>query len=143
MNQEVKLKHLEFIQNVITRMNHCSFLIKGWSITLVSALFAFAAKDVDSRFVLVAYFPAFVFWVLDGFFLDQERRYRELYNLVIQDSPEVDSLEMNTTKIKSIKGSWLGAIFSNTLLIFHGIVVLMILLVMFGFLLNPTHNPVK
>ena len=143
MNLEVKLKHLEFIQNVITRMNNCSFLIKGWSITLVSALFAFAAKDVDTRFVLVAYFPAIVFWVLDGFFLNQERRYRDLYNLVSQDSEEVPNLEMNTTEIKSIQGSWAGAAFSKTLFIFHGIVILMILIVMFGFILNPTQTPIR
>ena len=42
---ENKRKHLEFIQSVIARMNSNSFLIKGWSITLVSALFALAAKD--------------------------------------------------------------------------------------------------
>jgi hypothetical protein len=36
---ENKRKHLEFIQGVITRMNTSSFLIKGWTITLVSALF--------------------------------------------------------------------------------------------------------
>ena len=33
---ENKLKHLEFIQNIITRMNSNSFVIKGWSITLVT-----------------------------------------------------------------------------------------------------------
>ena len=40
---EKKLKHLEFIQNVILRMNNNSFLIKGWAITLISALFALAS----------------------------------------------------------------------------------------------------
>jgi hypothetical protein len=46
---ESKLKHLEFIQNVITRMNTNSFLIKVWVATLVSALFALAAKDANQR----------------------------------------------------------------------------------------------
>ncbi|MBK1829041.1 hypothetical protein [Haloferula rosea] len=130
---ETKLKHLEFIQAVISRMNNCSFLLKGWSVTLVSALFALSAKDVDIRFVLIAYFPAIVFWILDGFFLDQEKRYRQLYALVIEDSQEVPQLEMNTTKIKSIEGSWASATFTKTLLPFHGVVIGTILLVMFGF----------
>ena len=39
-----KLKHLEFVQNVITRMNTNSFLIKGWSVTLVAAIFALSAE---------------------------------------------------------------------------------------------------
>lgn len=130
---EIKLKHLDFIQAVISRMNHCSFFLKGWSVTLVSALFALSAKDVDVRFVLIAYFPAIVFWILDGFFLDQEKRYRQLYALVIKDSDEVPELEMNTTKIKSIEGSWAAATFTKTLLPFHGVVIGTILFVMFGF----------
>lgn len=133
-NSETKLKHLEFIQGVISRMNNCSFLLKGWSVTLISALFALSAKDVDVRFVLIAYFPAIVFWILDGFFLDQEKRYRQLYELVIADSPDVPELEMNTTKVAGISGSWSGALFTKTLLPFHGVVIGTILLVMFGFL---------
>ncbi|MCI5120185.1 MAG: hypothetical protein D3908_03135 [Candidatus Electrothrix sp. AUS4] len=133
---EIKLKHLEFIQAVITRMNNCSFLIKGWSVTLVSALFALSAKDVDIRFVLIAYFPAIVFWILDGFFLDQEKRYRQLYALVIKNSTEIPELEMNTTSIKDLKGSWTSAIFTKTLLPFHGVVIGTILFVMFGFLIE-------
>lgn len=141
MDKDIKLKHLDFIQAVITRMNRCSFLLKGWSVTLVSALFAFAAKDVDPRFVLVAYFPAIAFWVLDGFFLDQEKRYRKLYEMVIADDERVPELEMNTTKIEGIEGSWCGAMFSKTLRIFHGIVLAVILLVMFGFLLSQPATP--
>ena len=39
-----QLKHLEFIQNVITRMNTNSFQIKTWAVTLVSALLAIFAS---------------------------------------------------------------------------------------------------
>jgi hypothetical protein len=73
---EKKLKHLEFIQNIITRMNANSFAIKGWSVTLVSALFALAADKADMKFILVALLPVAVFWILDGFFLSQEKQYR-------------------------------------------------------------------
>lgn len=132
-DNETKLKHLEFIQSVISRMNNCSFLLKGWSVTLVSALFALSAKDADARFVLIAYFPAIVFWILDGFFLDQEKRYRQLYALVIAGSESVPELEMNTSKVPGITGSWSGAVFTKTLLPFHGVVLGTILLVMFGF----------
>ena len=34
---ENKIKHLEFIQSTITRMNQNSFQIKGWMITFVSS----------------------------------------------------------------------------------------------------------
>jgi hypothetical protein len=130
---DIKLKHLEFIQAVITRMNNCSFLLKGWSVTLISALLALSAKDTDIRFVWIAFFPAIVFWILDGFFLDQERRYRKLYAMVISDSAAVPELEMNTTKIAGIGGSWFATLFSKTLIPFHGVVLGTILLVMVGF----------
>lgn len=38
---EAKICHLEMIQNVITRMNSNSFLLKGWSITIFVGLFTF------------------------------------------------------------------------------------------------------
>ena len=40
-----KLKHLEFIQAAINRMAGNLFMLKGWSVTLIAALFALAAKD--------------------------------------------------------------------------------------------------
>jgi hypothetical protein len=52
---EKKLKHLEFIQLVITRMNVNSFLLKGWTVSLVAALFAFAAKDLNIKYIIITY----------------------------------------------------------------------------------------
>ena len=50
---EQKLKHLEFIQNVINRMNSNSFLIKGWAVTLIAAIFALAAKDSNFQYIIL------------------------------------------------------------------------------------------
>ena len=63
-----KHKHLELIQGVVNRLSTNSFLLKGWSVVLVSALFALSAADSRAAFVFLAYIPAFVFlgtgWVL-------------------------------------------------------------------------------
>lgn len=85
-----KLKHLEFIQNVITRMNTNSFQIKGWAVTIVSALLAVYAATKNNHFVLVGIFPAMIFWFLDAYYLNQERKFRGLYNDVagITDQPK-------------------------------------------------------
>jgi hypothetical protein len=72
----MKEKHLEFTQGVINRMGQNSFLIKGWTVTLVSALFALAAKDANQKFVIVAYFPTIAFWLLDSYYLYQERLFK-------------------------------------------------------------------
>ena len=45
MADERKLKHLEMIQGVINRLAANSFMLKGWSVFLISALFVLAARD--------------------------------------------------------------------------------------------------
>jgi hypothetical protein len=58
---ENKTKHMEFIQGVINRLSTNSFLLKGWSVVLVSALFALSASDSNSAFIFLAYIPAIIF----------------------------------------------------------------------------------
>ena len=77
-----KIKHLEMIQGIVNRLAQNSFQLKGWSVILVSAMFALAANNTNNIFIYLAYFPAFAFWILDGYFLWQERLYRKLYDHV-------------------------------------------------------------
>src|SRR5438093_13603250 len=95
---EDQRKHLELIQAIITRMAGNSFLIRGWVVTLVAALFALAAKDANRSFVLVAYFPCVIFWCLDAYYLGQERLFRSLYNAAAESPTQtrVPLYRMNT-----------------------------------------------
>lgn len=79
-----KLKHLELVQGVINRMANNSFMLKGWTVTLVAGVFVLAEKDTDKLYFLVAYVPILVFWGLDAYYLRQERLYRSLYDKVRQ-----------------------------------------------------------
>ena len=128
---ESKLKHLELIQGVINRMAGNSFLLKGWSVTLTSALFALAAKDANPFFVYLAYFPCATFWALDGYFLRQERLYRELYKEVAERRPNEIDFSMNAAKFEDYVEAWFSTCFSLTLRIFHGTVFGVIVLIMF------------
>ena len=79
-----KLKHLEMIQAVVARMANNSFLVAGWCVTLVAGLLALAGgKDGNVKFVYVAYLPVATFWYLNGYFLQQERIFRKIYDLYI------------------------------------------------------------
>lgn len=126
-----KQKHLEFIQQAVNRMASNLFLLKGWTVTLIAALFALAAKDSKDIYFLIAYLPAFMFWVLDGYFLSQERRFRALYDYVrTVDEVRID-YSMDTSAFKDeFRNSWLGAMFSMTLLIYYGGLVATMLIVM-------------
>lgn len=59
---------MEFIQLTITRMNVNSFLVQGWLVALVGAIFVLSQKDANTRFLWYAPFATLLFWVLDGFF---------------------------------------------------------------------------
>ena len=127
---EPKLKHLELIQGVINRMAGNSFLLKGWSVTLISALFALAAKDSNQFFIYLAYFPCLAFWGLDGYFLWQERMYRQLYKKVTEIPPESINFDMNAKNYKNEVDSWFSVCFSVTLRMFHGVIFGVIILTM-------------
>lgn len=125
-----KLKHLEFIQGVVNRLSTNSFLMKGWSIVLIAALFALSAKDASYEYLFLAYIPLSAFWGLDGYFLWKERIYRQLYNHVrLIEEDDIDFC-MDASKVSNGAGGWLDAIFSKTLRIFHGVLLLSLLVVM-------------
>tara|TARA_B110000967_G_scaffold124775_1_gene127530 strand:- start:778 stop:1182 length:405 start_codon:yes stop_codon:yes gene_type:complete len=126
---ESKLKHLEFIQQIITRMNVNSFLLRGWSVTLVSALFAFATKDTNIQYILITYISTPLFWILDGYYLSQERKFRDLFEKVsLLENNEIN-FSMKTSN--SNKNSWISSIFSKTEIIFYGTLMGITLIVMF------------
>jgi hypothetical protein len=76
-----QLKRLDHLQAIIQRLAGNSFLIKGWALTLVSAILGFAVKDSTSaRLAWLALLPALVFWGLDGYYLALEHRFRNIYN---------------------------------------------------------------
>ncbi len=128
---ENKHKHLEFIQTVINRMAGNCFLLKGWAITLVAALFALSAKDTNHNYFLIAYFPVIIFWILNGYFLSQERLFRALYNHVRKlDESKID-FSMDTKNFQTNENSWLRSIFSQTLIIFYLTLVGVMLITMY------------
>ncbi len=129
---ENKQKHLEFIQTVINRMAGNSFLLKGWAVTLIAALFALSAKDTNHTYIFIVYFPVVIFWILDGYFLSQERLFRDLYDHVRKlNEKEVDfSMDITEYKKKE-KNSWACSMFSVTLRFFYLSLVVVMLLVLY------------
>lgn len=125
-----KQSHLEMIQGIVNRLSHNSFLLKGWTVVLVSALFALAAKDKNYLFVYLAYFPSIAFWCLDGYFLWQERLFRALYDYVRgMKEKDIDySMDVKTADISGI--TWISAFLSKTLVVFHGVILVSIITVM-------------
>ena len=125
-----KIEHLKLIQEVTNRMSRNSFLLKGWSVIIVSALFALAANNANSYVVGLAYFPSIAFWILDGYFLRQERLFRALYDWVRELEEDDIDFSMSTSIVQGKVSQWAVAVFSKTLFIFHGAVLVSITIVL-------------
>ena len=124
-----KLKHLELIQHVINRLANSSFYLKGWTVIFVAAVLGFATKDSQPLYIGVAFIPTFSFWSLDGYYLNQERLFRRLYDAVrVMDNGEVD-FAMSTTSFKQ-RGDWRKAVFSSTFGVFYGAILFVVVLVL-------------
>lgn len=95
-----KIKYLEMIQSVISRMGGNSFKIKGWAITVIGALYAFWVSQDNFSILFLVLAVIFVFWLLDAYYLSLEREFRILYDKVIQKNEE-DKIDfkMDTSKI--------------------------------------------
>jgi hypothetical protein len=100
-----QIKHLEFIQGVITRMNTNSFQMKGWMVAIVSALLAIYADKQNYLYPLIAVLPAVIFWFLDAYYLWQERKFRGLYNDVAGVSKNQQTIELFAMRPDLYKGS--------------------------------------
>lgn len=97
---EDERKHLEFIEATVTRMNTNSLKMKGWAVTLVSALLGFAATTKVPVLCLVAIIPSAMFGYLDAYYLSLERSFRDLYKAAINHELSNDDLyTMDFTKI--------------------------------------------
>jgi hypothetical protein len=126
-----KQAHLEMIQGIVNRLSHNSFLLKGWTVVMVSALFALSAKDKNPLFIYLAYFPCIAFWCLDAYFLWQERSFRALYDYVRVVKERNIDYSMNVKQAKVSDITWAHAFVSRTLLMFHGVIFVSIIIVMF------------
>lgn len=117
------VRHLEMIQGVINRLGHDSFLVKGWSMTLLAAGVIFITRgEVRPDCVILAFIvPVFGFWSLDAYFLWHERLFRRLYDEVRRW--ETTDFSMDFMKHKGgrkdqLKG-FMSSLFSCTLMLFY------------------------
>lgn len=106
------------IQVVVERMGRNSFLLKGWTVTLVAALIGLSAAKSNSDFAIIAAAVSLIFGFLDAYYLAVERKYRDLYNSAIDPNGEVGEWSLTAGKVGA--GDLLSALVSPTVLPLHG-----------------------
>lgn len=127
---ETKIKHLEFIQLTINRMANNSFLLKGWTATLIGGFIALSFKEIDQRYLIISLVVLAVFWLLDGFYLSCERNFIRLYEYVRENKEGVDFF-MDANDKFGKRWDWLKCTFSKTLFLFYGGLLLVVLIIKF------------
>lgn len=125
---EKVVKHLEMIQTIINRLGNNSFLAKGGSVTiLLAAIFLVTKQDLQNpSIVLVLLLLIARFWILDGYFLWQERLLRQVFEEIRQQTDTDFNMDLGKHKNKPKCNRW-SAIFSQTLVIFYSIEILFVL----------------
>ncbi len=113
---EKKIKHLEFIQNIITRLNQNSFQIKGMSITITSAILALSLSQEMRIYSFIIFFSVALFWILDAYYLSLEKAYRSFYSKVAQKSEEEIDFQLKLDKnMMKGKSSWYYTLLNNSI----------------------------
>ena len=136
-----KIHHLEMIEQIIDRMAQNSFRLKGWAVTLITLVGAFAYQCPDKwyTFIALGLMPLIAFWFLDSYYLQLERQYRVLYNSVtLKNDSEIDfSMDLNKGTYsfqEAQKICFTKCLFSKTELVFYCSLVV----ALFSVLLLPT-----
>lgn len=122
-------KHLEFAQNVVTRMAQNSYLLKGWTITLVAATFVLSLSVTSAWLLAIALIPTVAFSMLDAYYLQQERLFRKLYDHVRQSPDEVEAFALNPRPYLTEEKDKIENIMrSVSITLFYGPVLVLVLL---------------
>lgn len=125
---EDKRKHLELIQGVVNRMASNSFLFKGWSITIIAGVSAFATKDSNAVLMILPIVSTLLFWSIDAYYLMLERAFRNMYNTVAKLSPEKINYDLTPDKSDLTFSCWLKTFRRPVLQFFYGTVLIMLIL---------------
>jgi len=126
--KEYMLKEIDIIQDIIKRMAFNSFMIKGWTITLV--VMTLLLKGTEKYQVWIAFIPLLVFWFLDAYFLRQERMYRILYDWVINNRLKTEEylFDMKTCRFENEVQSIPRIMFSITLGWFYSSIAILVII---------------
>lgn len=85
--------HLEFLQDIISRLSSKSSTCKNWCITLTSAFILLSLRlDNGSKYILLSYIPIIIFCLLDIYYVYLEKHFRESYDEFVK--------KLHTKKLK-------------------------------------------
>ncbi|MCK9170474.1 MAG: hypothetical protein M0P01_08680 [Treponema sp.] len=137
-NQKKLHKEIDLIEGVINRMANNSFMIKGWTLTIVGVVFALTNNNPVTFIVVTGIAVVIIsFWCLDTFYLRTERKYRALYTDILSKTHnkkynEIDWYNLDTKKYEYAPsvGSFKSVMWSKTIWPFYFLLLLIVLFIL-------------
>ncbi len=100
--EEYTIKSLEFLQNIIARLNNNSFNIKVFATTIFGLLITLYIEKKNILFIYVCLVCMIMFTLMDSLYLCNERKFRKIYESLIKSSKDKD-LKVFQYDINNIK----------------------------------------
>lgn len=144
--EDARIKHLEMIQSVISRLGNDEFIVKGWAVTVAGAFYGFALAESEWKLGLASIVTTAAFWGLDTYFLRSERLFRELFELVRRKHESIEPFFMSATspdclaiiaKSRPEVASWWRTAWRPTLRVLYGVLLTAAVAVMLIVLTTP------
>ena len=105
-SSEAKPKALDYYQAIITRLAGNSSSVKGWAISIATAVIGFGIKDGPRELAFLALLPMLLLWFLDAYYLAAERTYRGEFNRIAQsNNPVIGEIQGHLVGARE----WIGA----------------------------------
>ena len=117
-------------------MSQCSFQMKGWSITIASALIAVFVSTASNEtpgnriYLLAAAGTTLLFWLMDSFYLSKERKFIGMYNDLIgvgngknQSVVQIREYEIPVNEYKGWRYCILRAMVSPSEILLYGSII--------------------
>lgn len=128
MNSD-KIKYLEMIEAIISRLSSHSFSIKNWFVISLGGLLLYGLNNPGSKGLVVAFVVTTAFYLIDAYYLFLERCFRKKYNQALAD--ECDLFDLNIKDIRK-ETSIFSALTSLSLLLYFVMFILLLALGVFS-----------
>lgn len=127
---EEKRQHMEFVHSTINRLSTNSIQLKAITITLTAGLLAVYSSSPKIFLIYLCIPQVFFFWLVDSYYLQQERKFRGVYNDVagITNTRKLKDYEMPITSYTGGKYRFLSCMFSFSKLFFFCSVIIVLIL---------------
>ena len=115
---DLRLKHLEMVQSIVSRMAGYGASFKGYCITIITAVGGFALTLKSPLAAALAIIPLVAFAAVDALYLRTERRFRLLYNHIRSEAwSKMPTFDVSLTKAPA--SSFWSAFFSWSIFGFY------------------------